>query len=635
MGVSSIRKVCVIGAGNMGSGIAQVCAQSGFAVSMVDIKDEFVQKGLAGIKNFLAEGVKKGKVKEAEMDRVVSSIKGTTDIKEAVKDAGLIIEVVFEDMEIKRKLFSEVDSLASPDAIIATNTSSLSVSELSKSTTRPEKFAGLHFFYPAAINKLVEVIAGTGTSRDSVNTLMDFSRMIGKIPIEVRDSPGFAVNRLFVPFLNEACRMLDEGIGDIPTIEDVAKKTLGIGMGQFTLMNVTGIPIAYHSQNSLYLGLGDYYKPAKNMKSQFELGKKWQMEGTPGTDETKRKVIEERFLGMVFGIACQLVDEGVASMEDTDKGCTTGLRWKAGPFALMNEAGLEKAYKLVKSYDEFTGLGMPKSLEMKKAVSGAQGWQPWTLRNVKVVKDGKIAFVFMDRAESMNALNSKVLGDLECALYELEADKSIHVIILTGEGSAFVAGADIKEMMAKTPLQAREFTAFGQRVIGKLETIDKVVIAAVNGYALGGGCELALACDMIVASDKAMLGLPEVSLGIHPGFGGTQRLPRLIGRNRAKELIFTGDMIGAKEAERIGLVNRVVPAGELLDVARKIAAKILTRGPVAVKLAKDAVNRGLEMDLNKGLAYEVECISVGFSSDDAKEGMKAFVEKRRPDFKGK
>lgn len=250
-------------------------------------------------------------------------------------------------------------------------------------------------------------------------------------------------------------------------------------------------------------------------------------------------------------------------------------------------------------------------------------------------KDGGIAILKMNRPEALNALNTKVLSDLECALYEIESDASIKSIIITGEGKAFVAGADIKEMMSKTSLEAREFISYGSRVISKLESSGKVVIAAVNGFALGGGCELALACDIILASDKAKFGLPEVTLGIHPGFGGTQRLPRLIGRNRAKELIFTGNMIDANEAERLGIVNRVVPHDQLLEESKKLAQRILSNGPVAIRLAKDSINRGLEMDMDKALSYEVECISIAFSTEDAKEGMKAFTEKRKPNFHGK
>jgi enoyl-CoA hydratase len=217
----------------------------------------------------------------------------------------------------------------------------------------------------------------------------------------------------------------------------------------------------------------------------------------------------------------------------------------------------------------------------------------------------------------------------------IKSDDEIRIVIITGEGNSFVAGADIKEMMEKSPIAAREFTKYGQHVLKRLEDLEKPVIAAVNGFALGGGCELALACDMIIASDNAKIGLPEVSLGIHPGFGGTQRLPRLIGKARAKELIFTGDMITAQEAERIGLVNKIVPQDKLLDECRNLGARILTRGPVAVKLAKSAINRGNEMTLDEGMAYEIETVSLTFSTEDKTEGMDAFMSKRKPEFKGK
>jgi enoyl-CoA hydratase len=235
----------------------------------------------------------------------------------------------------------------------------------------------------------------------------------------------------------------------------------------------------------------------------------------------------------------------------------------------------------------------------------------------------------------MNALNSKVLSDLKDVIEDIEKDEEIYAVIITGEGKAFVAGADIKEMMAKDPISAREFTYLGQRVLRSIETMDKPVIAAVNGVALGGGCELALACDIIIASERARLGFPEVGLGIHPGFGGTQRLPRLIGRARAKELIFTADILNAKDAERIGLVNRMVAHGQLMKEAQTTARKITSKAPIAIRLAKSAINRGCEMDLETGLAYEVESVSNAFATKDSKEGMKAFTERRKPEFEGK
>ena len=236
---------------------------------------------------------------------------------------------------------------------------------------------------------------------------------------------------------------------------------------------------------------------------------------------------------------------------------------------------------------------------------------------------------------AMNALNSDVLEDLRVALEVVEADPAIRVAIITGEGNAFVAGADIKEMVTKTPLEARAFTQLGHRVFRRIEEMDTIVIAAINGYALGGGMELALACDIILASEKARIGLPEVGLGIHPGFGGTQRLPRLVGRAKAKELILTTDQLSAAEAAAIGMVNRVFPADRLMEEAKAMARKIASKGPVAVKLAKHAVNRGVETDLGTALNYEVESVSLCFASEDRVEGLSAFVERRKPEFKGR
>ncbi|MCK5547777.1 MAG: enoyl-CoA hydratase/isomerase family protein, partial [Thermoplasmata archaeon] len=230
------------------------------------------------------------------------------------------------------------------------------------------------------------------------------------------------------------------------------------------------------------------------------------------------------------------------------------------------------------------------------------------------VKDG-VGTIWVNRPDALNALNSKVLEELECAFYEMEKDDNVGIVVLTGTGEkAFVAGADIKEMLDKTPLQMREFTLRGHRVMGKIENLNKPVIAAINGFALGGGCELAIACDIRIASEKAKIGVPEVNLGIFPGFGGTQRLPRLVGRGKACELIFTGDMVDANEALRIGLVNRVVPPDGLLDEAYALAKKILGKGPIAVKLAKSSINRSQEGGLSNGLAYEIEAAALVFSA---------------------
>ncbi len=250
------------------------------------------------------------------------------------------------------------------------------------------------------------------------------------------------------------------------------------------------------------------------------------------------------------------------------------------------------------------------------------------------VKDN-IALIIINRPKALNALNTETLNELVNAIEEVQNDKEIKAAIITGEGRAFVAGADIAQMKALTTVKGREMTILGQRVFDKIENIDKPVIAAVNGFALGGGCELAMACDIRIASEKAKFGQPEVNLGIIPGYGGTQRLPRLVGKGMAKYLIYTGEMIDAAEAYRIGLVQKVVAPEELVDKAVDVAKTIMSKAPIAIKMAKHAINNGLNLDLHSGIAYEAEAYTTTFSTEDRVEGMTAFAEKREADFKNK
>jgi enoyl-CoA hydratase len=250
--------------------------------------------------------------------------------------------------------------------------------------------------------------------------------------------------------------------------------------------------------------------------------------------------------------------------------------------------------------------------------------------------DGPVALLTINRPRALNALNSKLLGELKRALDELGAGGTVRVVVITGAGErAFVAGADIGEMKDMDSARARAFAEYGQSVFDYIENLPLVVIAAINGFALGGGCELAMACDIRVASDRARLGQPEVNLGVIPGFGGTQRLARLVGRGRAKQLIFTGDIIDAQAAERIGLVDMVVAPDELLPRCRELATKIANKGPRAVVAAKRAINRGLDLSLADGSALEAAEFGALFDGADQKEGMAAFLEKRPARFTGK
>ncbi|MDY6848456.1 MAG: enoyl-CoA hydratase/isomerase family protein [Geoalkalibacter sp.] len=257
-------------------------------------------------------------------------------------------------------------------------------------------------------------------------------------------------------------------------------------------------------------------------------------------------------------------------------------------------------------------------------------------RLLLIEKNNGIVQLTINSPQTLNALNSAVLGELECALYELDRDDDVKVVILTGAGEkAFVAGADIKEMAAMSAFEGQQFALNGQRVMLMMEKMKKPVIAAVNGYALGGGLELALGCDFIYASQKARLGFPEVTLGIIPGFGGTQNLSRRIGVARANELIFTGKMVDAAKAAEWGIVNEVFAPEELLPKALETARSIAKLGTLAIASAKNAIANGLNMGKEDGFRYEASLFGVLFATEDQKEGMGAFVEKRKAEFKGK
>jgi len=256
--------------------------------------------------------------------------------------------------------------------------------------------------------------------------------------------------------------------------------------------------------------------------------------------------------------------------------------------------------------------------------------------NLLFETENGIGIVTINRPKALNALNAATIYELDRIFTELAKDQTVKVVVLTGGGEkSFVAGADITEMQVMSAIEGRNWAKLAQAVFNKIENLPQPVIAAVNGYALGGGCEIAMACDIRIAADKAKFGQPEVSLGIPPGFGGTQRLARLIGKGRAKEMLFTGDMIDAAEAYRIGLVNKVTTSEELMNTAKAMAQTIMSRAPVAVQVCKAAVNEGLDTDLDSAIAYEAEVFGLCFSTVDQKEGMTAFVEKRKASFTGK
>lgn len=679
--MSPIEKIGIIGAGNMGSGIAQKFAQEGLSVVMVDIKPEFVQRGLDNIKDTLQEGLQRKILTSKQVEETLARIKGSVDFKD-VADADLVVEAVFEDKKVKFDLFRQLDAVCNPDTILATNTSSFFVKEFAEKTRRPDRFIGLHYFYHPAKNRLLEVIPHEKTSADTIHKSLLAAKLHGKTAILVKDAPGFAVNRFFVPFLNEAARMLEEELADIPTIEEGGKRAFRIGMGPFMLMNVTGIPIAAHAATTLGNELGPFYAPCEILKQQMAKGESWQLDGN--VDEEKIQPVIDRFYGVCLGIAAALVDEGVASIEDTDRGAKIGLRWALGPFEIMNRIGISQTVELLKAIAEkYPDFEIPQMLVDQKNLG-----RPFDFKFVDLEIKDAVATITINRPEAMNALNEAVVSQLEERFDEAEKSQAVKAIVFQGAGKAFVAGADIRYFIQNIKAGRIEdivtFTRRGHELLLKIETSKKLTVAVLDGLSLGGGSELALACQTIVATPSASMAFPETAIGIYPGLGGMLRLARFTGPELAKFYVFTGASLAARELFELGIAGKLVkpveieaailalldekgpdkyrrrtlpekykPLADLFsgnnaalilagkvpeDVDEKAAARAIKmvgyKAPLALKTADEIIDAQQGKSISEAVDIELGRLAEIFSTQDALEGLSS-MGRKRPEYSGR
>ena len=624
--------VTVLGSGNMGSGIAQACAQAGFRVRLRDLTTAQLDRGRGLIGTTLEGAIKRKKISPAQRDEILGRITFTTDLGEAARGSRLVIEAVFEEEAVKRALFEELAPHLDESAIVATNTSSLSVTKLAAALPKPERFAGLHFFYPAAINRLLEIVAGASTDAGVLRGLERFGYRLRKTPIRVQDSAGFCVNRFFVPYMNEATRMAEDGVASLATIEEVGREFTGATHGPFEIMNLTGIPIGHHAAQSLGNAFGPFYDPTDILEEQLAKGTLWDWRASTVEPE-RRAAVRARFEGMVFGVVTRLVEEGVASPEAVETGALLGLRWANGPFAMLSAVGLKVGLERVEAFARPWPEAFPVSAELRARV--ARGETRWPIHYVRTERHRDVTWVLLDRPAVLNSLNSDVLGQLGETFRRLAREGSHRVVVLAGAGPVFCAGADIAEMAGKDLAEGRAFGFVGQEVCRTIAEFPAPVIALVEGYALGGGLELALSADFLVASEGAKLGLPEATVGIHPGFGGASRLTRLIGRARTKELIYTAVPVDATEAVRLGFVNRTFPSETARDETQKLAELIGSRAPLALSWVKSVIDRATDGTLDAALRLEGESAGHTFGTADRTEGMTAFLERRPAKFQGK
>ncbi|PCJ34244.1 MAG: 3-hydroxyacyl-CoA dehydrogenase [Alphaproteobacteria bacterium] len=661
--MNRIKAIGVVGAGTMGAAIAQHFLMKNLSVTLLDQSEDSIKRGQNTIIDSLKEALKRRIISEEQFDKIMSNLTCTTD-QSALKDADLVVEAIFEDLTAKQNLFSALEAILRPDCILASNTSSFLIKDIAKGAAHPERIIGVHYFYHAAKNKLVEIIPGPKTDEALVTDLVNFYSYHGKIPIIVKDAPGFAINRFFVPWLNEAARLLEEGCGSIKFIDDVARKVFGIGMGPFALMNATGVPIAMHAADGLASKLGDFYKPAQILISQVQSGNLWDETDTTilnnGANDEER--VTSRLLASALGIAAQMVSEGVVDATSNDLGTRAGLRWPMGPFELMNKIGVDKVAVMVK--DLFSVWHMP----LPRFAFG--GTDAVTLEWVRAETRGDTGFIIFNLPDRMNALGELVVSQLDDCFSKLDQDPALKRLFILGQGKAFVAGADIKfflDGIASNDLERiQSFTEFGQEVLNKIQNSQKDTCAFVDGLTLGGGLELALACNYRIGTKNTVMAFPETGIGIYPGLGGTQRTSRLIGKGMAKFLIATGQFLDTEKASQYGLLDQVIaPLYDYHDLAdisldKKQAGKIdqseiealfadfdgtftadhpfskvLSRkAPIALAAAMKLIDDGAGMSLENGLKLELSGLKEIFSTRDAAHGLSSVVEGFKPEFTG-
>jgi len=579
-----------------------------------------------------------------------------------------VIEAVPEVVEIKTDVYEEVEAHAPDHAVFATNTSSLSITRLSEVTDRPEQFCGMHFFNPPVRMDLVEVISGAHSSEETLETIEALAEDFGKTPVRVhRDEPGFVVNRVLVPLMNEAAWLVSEDEATVAEVDSTTKFDMGLPMGSFELADLTGIDVAYHVLEYMHEELGDAYEPAPLLVEKVEAEELGQKSGTGFYDyedgegaqiptDAQSDLVEDRLLAAMANQVAFLIGKDVASPDAIDRAMQLGAGFPDGPAKLADDVGLEHLRGVLEDAHEGTGHPRyepaPYLAEAAEAggfhaavdggaatgsgAAGAGGAGAPDFDTIRIEHPGdRVGKLVIDRPHRMNTISPELLEELSTALEDLEDDEEVRSILLVGAGDrAFSAGADVQSMAAGAdPLSAVELSRTGQRVFGELERSDLPVVAGIDGYCLGGGMELATGADLRIASDRSELGQPEHNLGLLPGWGGTQRLQRIVGTGRAKEIIFTGDRYDAETMADYGFLNEVVPAEEFEERAHEYAADLAAGPPIAQRYTKRAMAAGWE-STEAGLEVEAQSFGQLMSTDDLMEGVTAFMNDDEPEFSG-
>ena len=645
-------RLAVIGAGEMGHGIAELAALHGHEVAMRDVKQELLDRGMERIRWSLGKLVEKNQIRPEQRDEVLARIRVTTDLAQATRDAAIVIEAIFEDLDLKKRVFRELDRAAPKDAILASNTSALPITNMARATKRPHKVVGMHFFNPPMLMPLVEVIRADTTDDTTLEAAVGLAKSLGKTVVVVKkDVPGFITTRVLGPYFEEAAWIHDTERVPIETIDAAMRFRAGFPMGPFELADQVGIDVLHHLIKNANRPVP---RSVQTLIDEKKFGRKVD-EGYysyKGGRPTLRPEMGSgfdpiRILAPMINEAAELVALDVASPAEIDEAMRLGTAFPDGPLAMADKVGVDTVLSALRDHPRSKPAAILSEMVARGdlgAKSGKGFYQHRMEREMMaqgtllIAKDPAthVATITINRADRLNTLTPEFFEDLDRALGELRADETVRCVMITGSGDrAFSAGADLTSFTeVSKAFKVWRSSRRSQEVFLRLANFPKPTVAAINGHCFGGGLELALACDFRIAAKRARLGQTEVNLGLVPGAGGSQRLVRILGQAKAKELVMLGSRLTADEAASLGLVTKAVENEAFSAEVRGFSERLAKQAPIAIRLAKVLLNRAIDTPIDASLEMEAMAFGLVTSSEDVFEGLQAFLEKREPKFKG-
>ena len=645
-------RLAVIGAGEMGHGIAELAALHGHEVAMRDVKQELLDRGMERIRWSLGKLVEKNQIRPEQRDEVLARIRVTTDLAQATRDAAIVIEAIFEDLDLKKRVFRELDRAAPKDAILASNTSALPITNMARATKRPHKVVGMHFFNPPMLMPLVEVIRADTTDDATLEAAVGLAKSLGKTVVVVKkDVPGFITTRVLGPYFEEAAWIHDTERVPIETIDAAMRFRAGFPMGPFELADQVGIDVLHHLIKNANRPVP---RSVQTLIEEKKFGRKVD-EGYysyKGGRPTLRPEMGSgfdpiRILAPMINEAAELVALDVASPAEIDEAMRLGTAFPDGPLTMADKVGVDTVLSALRDHPRSKPAAILSEMVARGdlgAKSGKGFYQHRMEREMMaqgtllIAKDPAthVATITINRADRLNTLTPEFFEDLDRALGELRADETVRCVMITGSGDrAFSAGADLTSFTeVSKAFKVWRSSRRSQEVFLRLANFPKPTVAAINGHCFGGGLELALACDFRIAARRVRLGQTEVNLGLVPGAGGSQRLVRILGQAKAKELVMLGSRLTADEAASLGLVTKAVENEAFAAEVRGFSERLAKQAPIAIRLAKVLLNRAIDTPIDASLEMEAMAFGLVTSSEDVFEGLQAFLEKREPKFKG-